>query len=300
MKKTLTFSGSTKRLDLWLVSALGLSRGKVKERLDFGLVRVNGKKVRIAGWELKAGDKVDVFEPAKDMVKRASGGFVEVLHQDTDVIVVVKPAGLLSSPEEDLVETDTMQERVREFLCRKWKAKNAHIKALHRLDVETSGVMVFALSKAGELLESQFREHTIHREYDALVEGAVEEEEAMITYPLEKGDFSAGRKVRAIKNSDRGTKAKTQFRVVERYPKVTLLRVTPYTGRTHQIRVHLSSIGHPIVGDKLYGSQVKFARHALHAARLGFKHPVSGKRMEFQIGLPKDMREYLDKLRDTV
>jgi 23S rRNA pseudouridine1911/1915/1917 synthase len=282
------------RVDVWLSKKSGLSRSVLKRALDAGDVRVNGKKVYIAGWKLAPRNRVELRERAPTKggpgVREKSGGFVKIIYDDRDIIVVDKPAGILSVAHEGGA---CLEDRIRAYLRRKYKSAS-YLKPVHRLDTDTSGAIVYAKSKAGERLEELFRHHDIDRGYLAVVSGPMTDERGRIDAPLEKGDFAAGRKVRASKS---GREAVTEYEVKERYPNATLLQVKVLTGRTHQIRVHLANIGHPIIGDKLYGGGALFWRQALHAHRLGFKHPATGKKMRFESPLPKDMRELIDKLR---
>ncbi|MBI4223952.1 MAG: RNA pseudouridine synthase, partial [Deltaproteobacteria bacterium] len=154
-------------------------------------------------------------------------------------------------------------------------------------------------SKAGEGLENDFRNHRVNRQYLAVVEGAIGDQRGRIDFPLEKGDFKFGIKVREAETG--GKKALTIFEVIERYPHATLLRVTVQTGRTHQVRVHLSGIGHPLVGDKIYGAgRIPFKRQALHAQVLGFRHPRTGKKIRVESPIPGDIKKLIDWLRENV
>lgn len=226
--------------------------------------------------------------------------FLKVYYQDRDLIVVEKPAGILTVPQNDSNHPH-MLGQIQSFLRRKYRrAKHSYLRPLHRLDNDTSGVLVFATSKAGENLAWQFKKHNIDRRYIALVHGSFQEDAGKIDTPLEKGNFGGGKKVRVTR--DRGAKtAKTFFRVKERYENATYLDVSVSTGRTHQVRVHFASRGNPLIGDKLYsdhrGERIPFKRHALHASFLSFKHPVTGKKLSFRSPLPKDMKELIDKLR---
>lgn len=294
MKKVMEVSAKDegKRLDAWLVENLaGCSKKHAKRLLDAGRVRIGGKKVYIAGWKTKSGDKVEISEEARG---KAQGGFVKILYEDRDIIVAEKPAGMLSVSSE-AGDRSAFADQIKAYLRRKYQ-KASYLKPVHRLDSETSGVMVFAKSKAGEAIEEQFEHHTIERRYLAIVEGAVEGEGGRIKAPLEKGEFGGGKKVR-IASGDEGKDAVTEYYVKERYSHATLLDVRVRTGRTHQIRVHLSEIGHPIIGDKLYGGRMSFPRQALHAYVLGFRHPATGKKMKFESQLPDDMAGLVDELR---
>ena len=302
MKQTFSVSQNEggQRIDVWLSKALGISRKQVKAKLDSGLVSLNGKKVRIAKWALKAGDRVAVRAPNPGAGGKR-GGFVNILMDDRHVMVVEKPSGILSVAAPGEPEAGSMLDRVREYIKRKHKVKHAFVSGLHRLDVETSGVMVFAVSKDGERVRRQFADHTIVRRYFAVVDGQVEKEQGVIKGSIEKGKFTGGRKARVIADnesiSEIAKDARTDYRVVERYENATLLDVMLHTGRTHQIRVHLASIGHPVVGDRTYGSKTKFPRQALHAYILGFRHPVGRNKIEFKSALPNDMQKLIDRLR---
>lgn len=298
------------RLDHWLKTKMGeFSRGQIKHLLDQGKVLVNSRRVLVAKWILEPSDTIEVRLPegevpeAKGEIQRPAETrpqtrrrFLDVLYEDRDIIVVDKPAGVLTEPKGDS-PFEHLLGMIKGYLRRKFKdSKNSFVQLAHRLDKDTSGVVVAIKSKAGERLIEQFRNHRIQREYVAIVEGRIEEEKGVIDFALEKGEFHGGRKVQVARDG-KGMRALTRFRVEERYTNATLLHVQLDTGRTHQIRVHLAEKGHPIIGDALYGSHVSFQRQALHASRLAFKHPVSGKIMRFQSKLPKDLQELIDQLR---
>ncbi len=242
--------------------------------------------------------------------------WLHVYHEDRDIIVVEKPAGILSIPpkrEEGKPQEarggrrsrrnsrDTLLAQVQRYVRRRHPdAKGVFVSPLHRLDVETSGIMVFALSNAGKRLSRQFREHTIVREYTAVVGGRLEKEQGVIDRPLEKGKYAGGRKTREAESGE-GQRAVTEWRVKERYGDATQLIVRVRTGRTHQIRVHLAGEGHPVVGDTTYGEggrKMAFRRHALHAHTLSFKHPSGSAKLNFNSPLPEDMVKLIDDLRE--
>lgn len=294
MKKVFDVSqkDAGKRLDVWLAGTVpGCSRNRAKRLLDSGCVRIGGKRVYIAGWQMKAGDRVEVNEELKGKAKKA---YVRILYEDRDIIVAEKPAGIVSASS-DPKDRSGFADQIKGYLRRKYKTAS-YLKPVHRLDAETSGVMVFAKSRAGEAIEEQFKRHSIDRRYIAIVEGAVEKQNGRITAPLQKGEFGGGKKVKVAARSE-GVRAVTEYIVRERYADATLLDVRVLTGRTHQIRVHLSEIGHPIIGDKLYGGKKAFPRQALHAYMLCFRHPATGKKMKFESQLPEDLAGLVDELR---
>lgn len=291
------------RLDQWLVARkLYGSRQAAKAALDAGLVRVGKKRVIIAKWALKSGDAVTVDRKTlshKSREKIAGEKKIQVLYEDNDLICINKPAGV------SVVETShsaslTVVDMVRAYLRRKYPgARGTYVKALHRLDVETSGAVVLAKSKIGEKVGQQFKTHSIDRRYIAVVSGAVEDEAGTISMSLEKGEFGRGRKV-APAPLGSGKRAVTHFRVEERYTDASLLDLRVETGRTHQIRVHCASLGHPLLGDTLYGSAdaMKVPRLALHAEFLKFYLPVSGKKVECRAPIPADMQSIIDACRE--
>lgn len=301
MKWVVDKSEGDARLDRFLVEKSGQSRQWAKQRLDEGGVRVNGKKVMIAKWQVQPGDRIDVQASRRGneaRMRKASHHFIEVIHEDRDVIVVVKEAGV--PVKEDVEEADfTLLDQVRSYLMRKNPgARGTFAKPVHRLDTDTSGVMVLAKSKEGEALIQQFKGHTIRRVYWAVVNGQIEDYEGKIDMPLAKGDFGHGRKVAAMPD---GKKAISRYRVLERYLTATLVEVELQTGRTHQVRAHMAAIGHPVIGDVTYGipgSGIEFPRQALHAHLLRFHHPVTGEVIEATAPLPTDMETLVDHLRD--
>lgn len=334
------------RLDKYLVSKLNISGKGVKRLLDNGKVRVNGKRVVIAKWDMIEGDMVSVdmegfseeedefreethvgasresrptvrgrekVEPSRygegiltrKQAKEPRTGklwpreFLKVIYEDRDVIVVDKPAGVVVLTGRRDKSQRSLVQMVKDYLLRRHKgARGSYVRAVHRLDKDTTGVIVLAKSRAGAMLEQQFRRHQVGKYYIAVVEGRIEEGEGRITLPIEKGDFGYGRKAGVVPEG-RGSHAETEFEVRERYKDATLVSIRTHTGRTHQIRVHMSAIGHPVVGDKVYGphGKIKFLRHAIHAERISFNHPVQKKRVEFTAALPADMAELIDRLR---
>ena len=279
-----------KRLDLWLRQENpAWSRKKIKALLDAHQVMVNRQLVYVASWQLRTKDQVSIQGTP---VKREE--FVRVLHEDRFLLAVDK------MPYQSFDET---VEHIREYLKRKHTPTfHPYVMPLHRLDRNTSGVFIAALDPQGMALTQQFRSHALRKVYWTIVYGEVPFFEKRVTSTLKKGEFKGGRKVEldVVKSQD-GKYAETDLRVLERYRGATLLEVAPKTGRTHQIRAHLSALGHPIIGDKVYaGAHTKtipFPRQALHAHALQFVHPLSGKKTKITAPMPKDMQQLVDRLR---
>ena len=208
---------------------------------------------------------------------------IHVVYEDDAVIVVEKPAGLLTMAT-DKEKSRTVYALLRESANRKRPAEKIFI--VHRLDREASGLLVFAKTiEAKERLQDQFKDHSAGRKYVAVVEGRVSPEKFTIqSYLAENAAF----RVYSTKKKALGKIAITHVRVIRTNPNASLIEVRLETGRKHQIRVHLAERGHPIVGDKMYGSGLnRLRRLALHAAELGFRHPVTGQVMRFEAPVPK-------------
>lgn len=295
------------RLDQWLTTQGRISRKAAKRALDQGAVRVNGRRVHMAKWEIKAGDRVhlDIRPPGGRARERQTAHTrVEVLYEDQHLIAVVKPSGIIVVPTVDTHEP-TLVDQVRTYIQRKFPgARGTYVKAMHRLDKETSGIVLLAKSKVADAVIRQFKNHTIGREYIAMVHGGVDKEAGTINLPLVKGDFGSGRRVSPEQTGEGdGKRAITHYMVVERYPTATWLKIRVDTGRTHQIRVHLASIGHPILGDDRYGlpeGMVDVPRLMLHATVLTFRPPENGEKIELTLPPPEDFAAVIEKLRMSV
>jgi 23S rRNA pseudouridine1911/1915/1917 synthase len=292
---------SGQRLDRVLPILLGLSRKKVKMLLDGGRIFVNGRKVVIASWKLKSGDKVEVAgEETAAPAPEAKKYFLKVVYEDPDLLVVEKDAGTGCEPS-TVATRPSIVSIINAYLHRKYPhLKHHYLGLVHRLDRDTSGLMVYTKTKDANKITDQFKRHTIKRKYLAVVAGRVERDQGRVEGFLKKSDLLKGGKKVALGTQASGQKAVTDYRVLERYGHATLVEILLNTGRTHQIRVQMASIGHPVLGDRIYGHQkdtIPFNRQALHAGYLRFHHPITGNKMEFVSDLPKDMRKLVDRLR---
>jgi len=285
------------RLDQFLAEALDLSRKRAKLLIDQGRVFQGDKKIIIGSWEVQAGDLFQVKEPGDTGVTRRSR-YLKIYHEDQDILVVEKPTGVACERTPQTL-TSTLVDDINDYLRRAHpRLEYPYVGLMHRLDRSTSGLMIYTLSKRANALAEQFKTHRIGRRYIALVEGKLPKNEGVIEKAIVKDPESGGKKMKALaKNSMPAQRAVTRFRVLERYPNATLIEAELETGRTHQVRVHLASLGHPVVGDKTYGSKVDADRYALHASLLDIRHPVTNKRMKFESKLPNDFQKLVDRLR---
>jgi 23S rRNA pseudouridine1911/1915/1917 synthase len=284
------------RLDLLLVRRHpGLSRRKAREVIEKGQVSVDGERVREAGREVAAGVAL-LFDPNRPALPRARCT-LPVLYEDEHVIVVHKPAGLLTVPSAPgLPDEDTALRRVQDY-ARRLRPRGGFAERVHRLDRDTSGAIAFALSpEARSGLIRTFRDHRIERAYVAVVCGEPREERGVVDLPLRE-EWTNGRKGVA-RGDEPSLPALTRWRVRERFAGAALLDVTLETGRQHQIRVHLAHVGLPILGDLVYGRPSALARRPLlHALRLSFAHPITGARVAVESPLPDDMARAIARLR---
>jgi 23S rRNA pseudouridine1911/1915/1917 synthase len=281
------------RLDLAVARRFALSRRAAREAVRAGRVDVAGETVDEPGADVAEDARLEHFpdRPARRTVRTR----LAVLHEDDDVIVVDKPAGLLTVPTEAR-ERDTLWSRVLQYLQLR-RGGRPYAGIVHRLDKDTSGAVVFARNRrALHALQDRFRRHDIDREYVALASGRVPD----------AGTFDADLvRTRELRRSvarpgETGRRAVTRFQVLERLRGAALVSIRPETGRTHQIRVHFSAAGHPILGDRVYGDRGgepdAAPRQMLHALRLGFVLPER-ERVSVESPLPEDFRRELESRR---
>jgi len=307
---TVTEKESGLRLDVLLASkGLPLSRAQIKKAADAGKIGVNGAPSR-AGRRLCKGDRV-VFEklPAVDSNAVPEDIPLRVVYEDRFFLVIDKPAGMVVHPAAGNY-TGTLVNALL-FHCKDLSGIGGVMRPgiVHRLDKGTSGLLIAAKSdEAHRGLAAQFKRREVKKTYHVLVHGDVKGENGVIDAPV--GRDHADRKKMSTR-SRRGKDARTRWRVRERYGVATLLEVDIETGRTHQIRVHLTSLGYPVVGDTVYGGgrarhaadpvlkeKMKVMRRpALHASRLSFAHPATGNPLSFFSPLPEDMVSLCDSLR---
>lgn len=291
------------RLDAGLAKMLGLSRTQVAEMIDAGKVLVDGKIVDKAV-KLVATQLIEVnFEPIEQLVEIRAEDVAElrVVFQDNDIVVVDKPAGVVSHPSQGFVGPSVAGVLLSRGIQLTTSGAQERQGIVQRLDVGTSGLMVLAKSeRAYSVLKQAFRDRSVSKTYHALVQGHPDPSSGTIDTPIArstKHDYK-------FTISQAGKRAITHYETLELLPTAALMKVGLETGRTHQIRVHFSHFRHPLVGDILYGADPKIAdkltldRQWLHAVELGFSHPVSGEYVKFSSEYPTDLAKALDALRD--
>lgn len=293
MKKLLAVDEASagERIDKWLVSKIGLSRAQIQELISSELVKVNGRSIK-SSYHIKRGEKVEITIPQKEREELLPEKIpLKIIYEDEDIVVVEKPSGLVTHPSPKHLQGTLVNALL--WGGRKLSSIGAPLRPgiVHRLDKETSGIIVVAKSDKAHIdLVRQFKNREIEKIYIALVHGDFDEDEGIIEMPIGRHGRSAERK--RMRVAAKGSKpALTEFKVLKRFKGLTLLEVRPKTGRTHQIRVHLRHIGHPIVGDEKYGRReqaVPSARLMLHALSLKLWHPRIGKRMTFTAPLPPE------------
>jgi 23S rRNA pseudouridine1911/1915/1917 synthase len=289
------------RLDKLVADRFGLSRRAAQEAIVNGRVDLGGARCDEPGRMVEPDAPVR-FDPNRPKARRVVGAGLRPLYEDAHVLIVDKPPGLLTLPTA-AHEPDTLVGRVERYLALRHGGR-PYVGIIHRLDKETSGALAFARSPdALRAFQSLFHAHDVERRYLAVVEGSVRRESGTIDVPL---DLARGTRRRGIAHDpEAGSRAVTHFRVVERFgPVATLLACWLETGRTHQIRLHLSHLGHPVVGDPLYRppdrprSKATFRRQALHAQTLGFRHPLTDRDVHVEAPPPADLAALMTDLRN--
>jgi 23S rRNA pseudouridine1911/1915/1917 synthase len=298
------------RLDRWLAARVpALSRARLQALIASGDVRVDGRPAR-ASARVKAGQSVEVEEPPPQAAAPAPEDIpLRVVYEDRQLIVIDKPAGLVVHPGAGTARGTLVNALLHRVSDLSGVGGVLRPGIVHRLDRGTSGLLVAAKDDATHHgLSRQFAARTVEKEYLALVLGRPRRAQASIESPI--GRDPVHRK-RMSTRAPRGRPARTTYTVAEPLEGSALLRVRLHTGRTHQIRVHLASIGHPVAGDATYGGRrlppsastrlreavAALARPALHAARLAFVHPATGARVAFESPLPEDLVRLRDRLR---
>ncbi len=302
MQKSKFTAESPCRADVFLSAQTGLTRSAVKKLADADMVWVNGVSVK-AGTLLKVGDEAEILIPdPTPIAARAEDIPLDILYEDEDLAVVNKPQGMTVHAGAGNYEGTLVNALL--FRLSSLSGINGELRPgiVHRLDKDTSGLLVVAKNDRAHLaLSKQIAEKTARREYVALLEGVVKEDGGKIVTQI--GRDKKDRMKQAVLPAGEGRRAETDFCVLERFPRNTLVQFSLKTGRTHQIRVHAKYMGHPVVGDPLYGyknGRFHLNGQLLHAFRLSFSHPSTGEEMTFEAPMPAYFSDVLDRLRREI
>ena len=280
---------SGKRMDVLLAERIPeISRRRARRLLAAGSVSLDGRRTLVLSRRVAAGQEVlchvQEFTSARPPALKAE----RILHEDRSLVAIDKPAGAPSHPTLARREGSALQ--LTEELLRRRAGEKIPLWPLHRLDTGTSGILVFARSqRAARAMSQNFARRQIHKRYIALVAGVPEPREGEIGARLLEAHFRT-------QVAPEGKEAVTRYRVLEAYPRAALVEIEPLTGRMHQIRVHLATIGHPVLGDTKYGKAAA-TRLFLHASRLELPHPEGGRLLVIESPLPAEFQAAIEELR---
>lgn len=286
------------RLDAYISKKYDdISRTMVQRLIEEGNVLVNEKKEK-PSYKIQLNDNIEINMPApKEVDIKPQDISIDIVYEDDDIVVVNKPKGLVVHPANGNPDGTLVN-----AIMAKCKSSLSGIGGelrpgiVHRLDKDTSGLLIIAKNdKAHINMSEQIKNRNVKKIYIALVKGIVKENEATINMPI--GRSTKDRKKMAVRKD--GKEAVTHFRVIKIYDKYTLLELKIDTGRTHQIRVHMAEIGHPVVGDMVYSNgknEFGVEGQMLHAKSLDFKHPITGKEMHVEAELPEYFKQVLEKI----
>jgi 23S rRNA pseudouridine1911/1915/1917 synthase len=297
-------SEAGERLDTFLAKKTRVTRSQIQKLIAQDNILVNTNNVS-QNYRLKTEDIISMSIPDKNIEGLIPEPIpIDILYKDKYVVVVNKPAGMVVYPAAGHTHSTLMNTLF--YHCKKLATLGGPLRPgiVHRLDKDTSGVMVIALNdEAYYNLIEQFKYRKINKRYIALIYGNLGEDEGEITVKIGRSESDRKKMSTRIR---KGKDAVTRWKVLERFGGATLVEVTLGTGRTHQIRVHFASIGHPVLGDRTYGKKacievktkkkISFPRQMLHAELLGFYHPATGKYLEFSSPVPEDMYEKIKDL----
>lgn len=289
-----------KRLDTYIPSVdTDITRTSAQRLIEDGNILVNGKNAKVS-YKIQENDKISVEIPEPKQIElKAQDIPIEIVYEDSDIIVVNKPKGMVVHPANGNPD-GTLVNAIMAICKDSLSGIGGEIRPgiVHRIDKDTSGLLIVAKNDNSHVkMSEQIKNHEVKKTYIALVRGVFKENEATIDMPI--GRSISDRKKMAVNKN--GKNAITHIKVLKRFDKYTLLQVNIETGRTHQIRVHLSHIGYPIVGDYTYSNgknEFDVVGQCLHAQKLEFKHPITQKDMCLETELPQYFKDILDKLKN--
>lgn len=296
--QTITVHQNQKRIDQYLIEQLDISRNKIQQMIKEKNILVNEKPVKNST-SLKIGDIITIEEREEHEIKAVPENIpLHIIYEDQDIIVVNKPNKMVVHPA--IGNTTGTLVNALLYHAQELSDINGEFRPgiVHRIDAETTGLLMVAKNnKAHEALAKQLEEKTTHRKYIALVHGVIHHDTGTIDAPIGR-DLQDRKKMAVIAS---GKPAITHFKVLERFKNATLIELKLETGRTHQIRVHMNYIGHPIVNDPVYGNRKKIddTGQCLHAKELGFIHPSTLQYMEFDSELPECFTNIVKQFKDS-
>ena len=297
----ISFEDKGERLDAFLAQSIeGITRSRVKNSIEKGLVKVGGKEQKKSGYSLKEGDLVEIsFEEPVELSAIPQDLPIDIVYEDEDLVVINKAQGMVTHPATGSPDGTLVNALL--FHVKDLSGINGVLRPgiVHRLDKDTSGLIMVAKNDFAHLsLSTQIAEKSAKRYYIALVDGNIKEDDGIIEQPIAR--HHTDRKKMTV--DKQGRSAKTAYKVLERFQKYTLVEYELFTGRTHQIRVHSAFKHHPVVGDPVYGGSNKFHLNGqlLHAYKLVLTHPRTGKTLTFECPVPNYFTEVLDKLRKSL
>ena len=294
-----TIEKGGERIDKYLSEQLeDMTRSHIQKLIKENMVRVNGMAVK-SNFKLSASDQIEVEIPElKEPDILPENIPLDILYEDQDILVVNKPKGMVVHPAPGHY-TGTLVNAIMYHCKDNLSGINGVMRPgiVHRIDMDTTGSLLICKNdRAHQALAEQLKEHSITRKYHAIVHGRLKEDEGTIDKPI--GRHPIDRKKMSV-HCTNGREAITHYRVLKRFQQFTYIECQLETGRTHQIRVHMSSIGHPILGDQIYGPAkcpYKLQGQTLHAKVLGITHPITGEYMEFDAPLPDYFQGLLEKM----
>ena len=280
------------RLDRYLVKILErISRSEIQKLIKNRQITVN-KKPAEASYNLRKDDFLEITLPPPKRIQPEKIS-LRIIYEDSEILVINKSAGMVIYPTSE-AQKGTLANAIAAHTNKILPGEKTRPGIVHRLDRGTSGCLVVAKTEGAlKFLQEQFKKRSVSKKYLCLVSGKLLPAEGEINLKIERDPFT----IKKWRVGPNGKEAKTIYKVKQYFgERYSLLEVEPKTGRTHQIRVHFSSIGHPIVGDKLYGGKPLLERPFLHAASLGFIHPKTGKFVQFEAPLPEELKKFLEKI----
>ncbi|MGN0170296.1 MAG: RluA family pseudouridine synthase [Lachnospiraceae bacterium] len=288
------------RIDKFLAGELEeFSRSFIQNLIDQQLVCVNGNAVK-ANYKLRSKDEISLSVPERKEIEAVAQDIpLDILYEDSDVLIVNKPKGMVVHPSAGHPD-HTLVNAVLYHCHGGLSGINGEIRPgiVHRIDMDTTGSLIICKNdQSHQIIAQQIAEHSVNRIYEGIVSGVVKQDEGTISTRI--GRSLKDRKKMAV-FKDQGREAITHYKVLERFSNATYLQFKLETGRTHQIRVHMAYLNHPLLGDAVYGNSRKFSDlqgQTLHAKIIGFVHPTTNKYVEFEAPLPEYFNELLDKLR---